>query len=182
MYWDGETAPSVEAPVGDFFASPWQKYAQISSLAVCVNPGSAFNSYWTMPFRKGARITLENIGEKEMTLYYQVDYTETEVPADAAYFHAQFRRVNPLPYKQVYTLVDGIRGRATTSARHGLRASTTTAGGARARSSSTSTATASSRRSSARAPRTTSAGRTTSRTARRSSTRSSRRRTRACRS
>jgi len=110
MYWDGETAPSVEAPVGDFFASPWQKYAPVSSLAVCVNPGSAFNSYWTMPFRKGARITLENIGEKEMTLYYQVDYTETEVPTDAAYFHAQFRRVNPLPYKQVYTLVDGIRG------------------------------------------------------------------------
>jgi hypothetical protein len=64
MYWDGETTPSVETPVGDFFASPWQRYAQISSLAVCVNPGSAFNSYWSMPFRKGARITLENIGEK----------------------------------------------------------------------------------------------------------------------
>ena len=110
MYWDGETTPSVETPVGDFFASPWQRYAQISSLAVCVNPGSAFNSYWTMPFRKGARITLENIGEKEMTLYYQLDYALTEIADDAAYFHAQFRRVNPLPYKDVYTLVDGIRG------------------------------------------------------------------------
>ena len=110
MYWDGETTPSVETPVGDFFASPWQRYAQISSLAVCVNPGSAFNSYWSMPFRKGARITLENIGEKEMTLYYQIDYALTEIADDAAYFHAQFRRVNPLPYKDVYTLVDGIRG------------------------------------------------------------------------
>ena len=110
IYWDGEATPSVESPVGDFFASPWQGYAQISSLPVCVNPGSAFNSYWTMPFRRGARMTLENIGEKEMTLYYQVDYTETEVPDDAAYFHAQFRRVNPLPYKEVYTLVDGIKG------------------------------------------------------------------------
>ena len=110
MYWDGETTPSVETPVGDFFASGWQRYAQISSLAVCVNPGSAFNSYWVMPFRKGARITLENIGEKEMTLYYQVTYALTEIGEDEGYFHAQFRRSNPLPYKEVYTLVDGIKG------------------------------------------------------------------------
>ncbi len=30
---------------------------------VCVNPGSAFNCYWEMPFRKGFRITLENIAD-----------------------------------------------------------------------------------------------------------------------
>ena len=46
--------PSVECPVGDFFACGWNKYAQVSSLAVCVNPGSAFNCYWEMPFRKRA--------------------------------------------------------------------------------------------------------------------------------
>ena len=111
MYWDGEKEPSVEVPLGDFFAMGWGKYARISSLAVCVNPGSAFNSYWPMPFRHEARITLENLDDKTMTLYYQVDYTLAPVPADAAYFHAQFRRVNPLPYKQVYTIVDGIKGR-----------------------------------------------------------------------
>ncbi len=110
IYWDGETTPSVEAPVGDFFACGWGKYAQISSLAVCVNPGSAFNSYWEMPFRKSAKITMENIDEERMTLYYQIDYTLTEVPADAAYFHAQFRRANPLPYKTVYTILDGVKG------------------------------------------------------------------------
>jgi len=55
-------------PGGDFFASGWGGYAQISSLAVCVNPGSAFNSYWRMPFRKSFRITAENLGEDEMTL------------------------------------------------------------------------------------------------------------------
>jgi hypothetical protein len=110
MYWDGEETPSVEVPVGDFFASGWQRYAQISSLAVAVNPGSAFNSYWVMPFRKSARITMENIGEKEMTLYYQITYALTDIAEDAGYFHAQFRRANPLPYKEVYTLVDGIRG------------------------------------------------------------------------
>jgi hypothetical protein len=111
MYWDDEKLPSVETPVGDFFAMGWGKYAPLSSLAVCVNPGSAFNSYWPMPFRKKARITLENLDAQPMRLYYQIDYTETQVPNDAAYFHAQFRRVNPLPYKQVYTIVDGIQGK-----------------------------------------------------------------------
>ncbi|HEV2953083.1 MAG TPA: glycoside hydrolase family 172 protein [Candidatus Dormibacteraeota bacterium] len=111
MYWDDEKTPSVEVPLGDFFAMGWGKYARISSLAICVNPGSAFNSYWPMPFRHKARITLENLDEKAMTLFYQVDYALSPVPADAAYFHAQYRRVNPLPYKQVYTIVDGIKGK-----------------------------------------------------------------------
>jgi hypothetical protein len=111
IYWDGAATPSVECPLGDFFACGWGKYAQVSSLAVCVNPGSAFNCYWEMPFRKGARITLTNIADEQMTLYYQINYTETDVPDDVAYFHAQFRRTNPLPYKGVYTLLDGVRGR-----------------------------------------------------------------------
>jgi hypothetical protein len=111
MYWDGEENPSVEVPLGDFFAMGWGKYARISSLAVCVNPGSAFNSYWPMPFRRKAKITVENLDDKPMTLFYQVDYELSPVPLDAAYFHAQFRRVDPLPYKGVYTIVDGIKGK-----------------------------------------------------------------------
>ena len=54
---------------------------------------------------------MENIADEDMYLYYQVDYILTDVPDDAAYFHAQFRRTNPLPYKQDYVLVDGIKGR-----------------------------------------------------------------------
>ena len=110
-YWDGEEGPSIEVPVGDFFACGWGQYAQVSSLAVCVNPGSAFNCYWVMPFRKSCKMTMENIGEDDCTLYYQIDYTLTVVPQDEACLHAQFRRANPLPYKQVYTIADGIRGR-----------------------------------------------------------------------
>lgn len=109
FYWDGEDEPSVEVPVGDFFAAA-EVYNQISSLPVCVNPGSAFNCYWNMPFRKSCRITMENLDDERMTLYYQVNYTLTDVPDDAAYFHAQFRRTNPVPYKEVYTIVDGIGG------------------------------------------------------------------------
>ncbi|MEN8230297.1 MAG: glycoside hydrolase family 172 protein [Bacteroidota bacterium] len=110
IYWDDETEPSVECPVGDFFGTA-KGIKYINSLAVCVNPGSGFNSYWQMPFRKKCKITMENIDEEDMRLYYQIDYTLTEVPDDAAYFHAQFRRTNPLPYKDVYTIVDGLKGK-----------------------------------------------------------------------
>ena len=110
IYWDGSETPSVECPVGDFFACGWNSYGQVSSLAVCVNPRSGLNCYWEMPFRKGCKITMANLADEPMTLYYQINYTLTEVPDDAAYFHAQFRRVNPLPYKQVYTILDGVRG------------------------------------------------------------------------
>ncbi len=110
FYWDGEATPSIECPVGDFFAMGWGKYAQVSSLAVAVNPGSAFNSYWVMPFRKSCRITMENIDDKAMTLYYQITYTLTDIPSDAGYLHAQFRRSNPLPFKQDHVLLEGVRG------------------------------------------------------------------------
>ena len=110
IYWDGQEHPSVECPVGDFFAAGWGRYAPVNSLAVCVNPGSAFNCYWEMPFRKRCRMTFTNINDEPMVLYYQINYTLTEVPEDTAYFHAQFRRVNPLPYKEVYTILDGVKG------------------------------------------------------------------------
>ena len=110
IYWDGQQNPSVECPLGDFFASGWGTYAQLSSLAVCVNPGSAFNSYWEMPFQKGCRITVTNIAEEDMVLYYQINFTLTDVPEDCGYFYAQFRRTNPLPYKSDYTILDGVKG------------------------------------------------------------------------
>ena len=84
FYWDGETTPSVEVPMSHFFACGWGKYAQINSLAVCVNPGSAFNCYWPMPFRKSAKITMENLDDEPMTLYYQINYTLTDVPESMA--------------------------------------------------------------------------------------------------
>jgi len=111
IYWDDETEPSVECPAGDFFGMGWNQYAHLVSSAVCVNPGSAFNCYWVMPFRRKCRITMENINDSDpMTLYYQIDYTLTEVPPDAGYFHAQFRRANP-DETSVYTINDGIRGK-----------------------------------------------------------------------
>jgi hypothetical protein len=110
FYWDDETEPSVEVPVGAFFGAGWSSYAHLNSLMVTVNPGSAFNCYWAMPFRKKCKITMTNINTESMTLYYQIDYTLTAVPDDAAYFHAQFRRSNPVK-NGVCTLVDSIQGK-----------------------------------------------------------------------
>ena len=110
FYWDDEKEPSVEVPVGDFFGSGWGGYAHLNSLPVTVNPGSAFNCYWVIKKKKKCRITMQNINSEKMTLYYQVDYTLTEVPDDAAYFHAQYRRKNPVE-GGIYTLVDSIKGK-----------------------------------------------------------------------
>ena len=111
MYWDGCEQPSVECPVGDFFASAVGDYKQISSLCVCDNPKSGYNCYWEMPFRSHCTVTLENLSEEPMVVYYQIDYTLTEVPEDCGYFHAQFRRVNPLPYQTEYTILDNIQAK-----------------------------------------------------------------------
>lgn len=111
VYYDDETAPSVESPLGAFFGQAWNQYAHLNSLAVTVNPGSAFNCYWKMPFRKKCRITVENLNPTEsMRLYYQVDYALTEIGEDEAYFHAQYRRSRPTQ-GSLHTILDGIRGR-----------------------------------------------------------------------
>lgn len=110
IHWDGAGAASVAAPLGDFFACGLGQYAQVSSLAVCVNPNHGFNCYWEMPFRSRCTITVQNLDVEPITLFYQINYALTPVPPDAAYFHAQFRRSNPLPRKQVHTLLDGVEG------------------------------------------------------------------------
>lgn len=126
FFWDADPAPAVEVPLGDFFCNGWSQFAQVSSLPVSVNPNGGMNCFWEMPFRTGARITLEHRAEagnfpigdlsrpsiptEDAIVYYQVNYTLTDVPDDLAYFHAQWRRSNPLPYQTVHTLVDDLRG------------------------------------------------------------------------
>ena len=110
-FWDGEETPSIDVPLGDFFCNGWCERCNISSLPVAVNPAGGFNAYWEMPFRKRARIEIENLGPDEIKgFYYSIDYTLTDVSEDRAYLHAQWRRSNPLPYQSVHTLLDGVRG------------------------------------------------------------------------
>jgi hypothetical protein len=120
IYWDNQTAPSVECPLGEFFAYGWIKkpknptqgpFYQLNSLPVAVNPNKGLNCFWPMPFQKKCKITLENRSEDVYTCYYQINYSLTEVPENAAYFHAQFRKTNPIQYKEVYTVLDGVCGK-----------------------------------------------------------------------
>ncbi len=111
FYWDGETSPSVEVPVGDFFCNGWGVRCNINSLPVAVNPAGGLNCFWEMPFRKHARITIENPSlDEAQDFFYQIDYTLTEVPVDRAYFHAQWRRSNPVKSKEVHMLLDNVCG------------------------------------------------------------------------
>ncbi len=110
MVWDDEPTPSVETPLGDFFCNGWCQRCNINSLPIAVNPAGGFNSYWEMPFRKHARITVENLSPDPVHgFYYQVTYTLTEVPPERAYLHGQFRRSNPL-MGGVHTLLEGVHG------------------------------------------------------------------------
>ncbi|GAB3425579.1 glycoside hydrolase family 172 protein [Niabella aquatica] len=110
VYYDDETDPSVESPIGPFFGTAWNEFSPLNSLAMTVNPGSAFNSYWKMPFRKRIKMTMQNIDSQPMRLYYQVDYTLTAIGDDEAYFHAQYRRSKP-NIGSLHTIIDGIKGK-----------------------------------------------------------------------
>lgn len=109
-YWDGDPKPAIEVPVGDFFGQGWCTFAQLSSSMVAVNPHGGLNSYWPMPFRTGARLSLENLTPASVVVYYQMTYETGAVDEHDGYLHAQWRRSNPVPTGSVHTLLDGVRG------------------------------------------------------------------------
>ena len=98
MYWDGETNPSVEAPIGDFFGVGHGLNRNVASLPITdSSEGRARNCYWSMPFGKSARVTVTNEGAQEVpAFYYYIDYRELPAPAaDTPYFHSQYRQEFP---------------------------------------------------------------------------------------
>jgi hypothetical protein len=110
LYWDDHPTPAVDVPLGDFFCNGWDELALVDSDLIVVAPAGGLNSYWPMPFRHRARLTLENTGGADVPVYYQVSYRLRELPPDTAYLHAAWRRSNPLGSPAVHTLVDGVRG------------------------------------------------------------------------
>lgn len=110
MYWDGERTPSVECPIGDFFAAGHGMDAWVDSLPVRVtSDGRARNCYWPMPFRKSAKITVTNEGPGRVNaFYYYVDWQKmNSLPQKTAYFHAQYRQAFPCqPDNRNYLILD----------------------------------------------------------------------------
>ncbi len=112
FYWDGEESPSVEVPLGDFFANGHALRCNVNSLPVAVNPSGGFNSYWPMPFRQRCQIAVENQRWEDIEgFFYQVSYVLAPVPEAAAYFHAQWRRSVTERSEPQHTILEGIRGR-----------------------------------------------------------------------
>ena len=111
FYWDDEPFPSVEVPLTDFFAVGHDLFAPVRSLAVVVNPTSALNCYWPMPFRKCAKITFTNESEKDLSLLaYQITYALTPVPQRVGYFHAQWRRSITQRNNPIHKILDSVEG------------------------------------------------------------------------
>jgi len=113
MYWDGQENPSVEAPVGDFFGVAHMRYRAHSTSVTSIQPSNGLNFWVPMPFKRSARITVENDSDRTFSvLFYQVDYTlGDEHPENIGYFHAQFRRSNCCPFHEDYVILDGVKGK-----------------------------------------------------------------------
>ena len=119
IYWENEEFPSVEAPISAFFGCAYDEnfkdqdgnYVVLNSAKILTAPGRGFNSYWEMPFHKHCRITMENRGKKEETLYYMISGWHGEIPENAGYFHAAYRQEHPVTKGRAYTIIDGIEGR-----------------------------------------------------------------------
>jgi len=111
FYWDDEASPSIESPLGDFFANAHGIRYNVNSLMVAVNPSGGFNCYWPMPFRKKARITMENQSPEDIGGFFdQITYALEPVPEAAGYFHASWRRSMTTRERPEHVLLDGIEG------------------------------------------------------------------------
>ncbi len=98
MYWDGESEPSVEAPIGDFFGLGLGQYFLYNSTPLSVGSDKAMNCFFEMPFQKHARITVTNQGQEKVdAFYFNLDYQAypSALPSDLLYFHAQYRQAAP---------------------------------------------------------------------------------------
>lgn len=113
MYWDDEENPSVEVPLGDFFCNGFGTRCKVNSLPIVVNPTGGMNCYFPMPFRKSAKITIENQHATDVNgFFYQFTYTLVDkLPDEIGYFHAQWRRENITTLGKDYTILDGVKGK-----------------------------------------------------------------------
>jgi len=112
FYWDNEQKPSVEVPLGDFFANGHGLRYNVNSIAVAVNPSGGFNCYWPMPFKKRALITIENQRWEDIGgFFYQITYSLVDSLYDSiGYFHSQYRRSITQKTKPEHTILENVKG------------------------------------------------------------------------
>lgn len=118
-FWENQEFPSVEAPLSAFFGCAYDEnvedengnYLTFNSALMLVAPSRSMNSYFDMPFRKHARLTLENRGTEPQYLFYTISGWYGDVEPDAGYFHAVYRQEHPVTKGKAYTVVENVQGR-----------------------------------------------------------------------
>ncbi len=121
MYWDNEEEPSVEAPLSAFFGHAYYNnvtnfdgnYPTLNSALLFCAPCRGFSCYFKMPFKKHAKITVENRkapGTGAQNIYYTINGQLCDIPDESLYFHASYRQEQPLTAGKAYTVIDGIEG------------------------------------------------------------------------
>mgnify|MGYP002117775184 FL=1 len=98
VYWDDETEPSIQAPLGDFFGMGHGITKSFASAPLQITPedGRGFNCWFPMPFRRRARFTVKNECCSPLHFYFYVDYEQVEsLPENTLYFHALWNRECP---------------------------------------------------------------------------------------
>ena len=110
MHWDHERTPSVEAPIGDFFCCGFDQCCMVNSIPIAVNPNRSFNSYFSMPFRRHFKITVQNCtGGTIPRFFFQIDFRLLDsLPDDTVYFHAKWnqRLKDNATLGEDYTILD----------------------------------------------------------------------------
>jgi hypothetical protein len=112
VYWDNEDTPSVEVPLGDFFCNGFAKRETINSMPISVNPTGGLNCYFPMPFRKAAKVCIENQHPEEIGgFFYQISYALVdELPENVGYFHAQWNRTEYVKKGEDHVILDTVKG------------------------------------------------------------------------
>ncbi|MBN2658975.1 MAG: DUF2961 domain-containing protein [Spirochaetales bacterium] len=112
IYWENQDKPSVQVPMGDFFANGHGIRCSINSMPINVNSHGGFNSYWPMPYKKGCRIAVENRFTSDIdSFFYQITYNEREVNEEILYFHSQWRRETTDRKNPDFTILPEFRGK-----------------------------------------------------------------------
>lgn len=113
IYWDGSDVPAVECPLGAFFCMGHDSQPHtVYSLPIVVAPHRGCNCYWSMPFRTGFRIEVENKGDTMTEIFaYKVLFHQQKVEKDISYFYAQYRRTETLAENPTHIILDNVHGK-----------------------------------------------------------------------
>jgi len=111
-YWEGQEHPSIECPLGDLMGSAHGKVNAYQSAVHSTGINSAFNIWLPMPFQTSGKLTLTNEGDKDIIVFYQVDYTTGDQhPDDLGRLHVCFRRENPTTLKTDFEILPRREGK-----------------------------------------------------------------------